>query len=210
MVFQIILLIGVAGLAFFFREDLALFLRGLKAGAQTTQDVGGVVSTVTTGIEQAGKNLASNLTLTVQPDTPIFGSETGILGSKSVEQFLKDAQTNLDSNIAGVNATLVDAQKNLEQFANDAQKNIVESGNQIFEDITNFFSSFGGQTETKPIATSVESTPKIMTQDGQTFDLSFLTPVEELEDSGGFVGANVVTTNEPIESTRFSGSGSLR
>lgn len=206
MVLPILLAIAFIGLLFTFRNEISAFAQDLRkspeeeAQQKIIDERGGLVNTSAFIFGEEGR---------VQINTAI--DETIQTAQTNVAQFIKDAQTNIDLGIAGVNTTLAEAQKNLEQFAKDAQTNIVESSNSVFEDITNFFGSFGGQQDLKPIATVIETAPKIMTQDGKTFDLSFLTSVEELEENKIFSGSNVVTLKEPVsEDTRFSGSGSLR
>ena len=142
-----------------------------------------------------------------------------------VDQFIKDAQTNIDLGLQGVNTSLVEAQQNLEKFAQESQANIVktvddsskafnESLSGAQDNITKFFSDsalniqnfFGGQSMPKAIATTIPTNPPLTTKSGTpVIDLSFLTSVEPISGQGSKV------TEEELEvkaissrATRFS------
>jgi len=224
MVLPLIIGIALIGILFTFRNEIKAFAQDFREDkteeellTQQTRDERGALANTTAFFlgEQGLLDLQAQEEKRIATNQSIVTALTETIPA-NVDQFIKDAQLNIDNSIAGVNATLAEAQKNLEQFAQEAQANIVESKDNLFNDITNFFGSFGGQQDVKPIATNVVDAPKIMTQDGKTFDLSFLTSVEELEENSGFTGAQIVTTNDPIvdstssTSSRFSGTGSLR
>lgn len=211
MVLAPLIAVGVLALAFFFRNELGSFLKGFQTQQAFADDpVGFTQSSAGKAIEstfgtQALANLTSNLTF----DTSI------------AEKQLADLQAKIESTIiqpiaVGVNTSLLDAQKNLEQFAKDSQKNIttaIETTQKEFgqagESITTFFadastniqSFFGGQAIPKVIATTVDPKPTITKPAG--IDLSFLTSVETLEGQGSKL-------EEEAQKSRFSGTGSLR
>jgi len=225
MVLAPIIGIGLLALAFFFRNELGAFIKGFQAQQAFGEDpVGFTTSSAGSFIEetfgeQALKNLTSNLTL--DPS----------IAQKQLEDLLAQGEKNLASNItgiqtkvidpivAGANQTLVDVQKNLEQFAKDSQQNITNAQNLIdttfekagtditnfFSPITDFFNSFGGQSQTKEITKTIDvnQTQEIKTQQGGTIDLSFLTPVESIEGQGSLLEMEA-------EKDRFGGTGSLR
>ncbi len=226
MVLPLIIGIALIGILFTFRNEIKAFAQDFRQEKtadelleqQTIDERGALANTTAFFLgEQGLLDLQKAEADRIATNQSIVTALTETIPA-NVDQFIKDAQLNIDNSIAGVNATLAEAQKNLEQFAQEAQTNIVESSNSLFEDITNFFGSFGGQQDVKPIATNVVDDPKIMTQDGKTFDLSFLTSAEDLEANKltSFTGNQLVTTNDPIvDSTssagdRFSGTGSLR
>ena len=95
----------------------------------------------------------------------------------AIDKFFKDAQTNLQSNITGVNETLVQSQQNLEKFAQESQATIVSNVNQFQKDVAtnvsgigeglgkffeesrlNLENIFGGQAKPKPVSISIPTT----------------------------------------------------
>jgi len=151
----------------------------------------------------------------------------------AINKFISDSQKNIDLGIQGVNTTLVEAQQNLEKFAQDSQANIVktvddsskafnQSISGVGEGFSKFFQEsalniqnfFGGQTMPKAIATSVTQNPPITTKQGTpVVDLSFLTPTDTLEGQGSKVEtqeAEMVVQTDRTTSSRFGGSGSRR
>jgi len=204
MVLPILLGLGFVALLFTFRNQISGFINDLKAGKTEEQ----IAQTALVETRGAIPNTIAFLT-----------GEQGLNDFNEFDKaldaaFLKgvtDIQNNFDKTVVGVNQTLADAQANLENFAKDAQTNIQDAVDSAIKNTSDFFAGFGGQSEPKPVITTVEPNPVIQTQSGQTFDLSFLTPVDVLEQNK-ILGTQTVTSNEvkDLSESRFSGSGSLR
>jgi len=94
-----------------------------------------------------------------------------------INKFITDSQMNIDQALTGVNETLVEAQKNLANFAQESKTTIVSNVNQFQKDvnknvsgfgegIAKFFEDsrinleniFGGQAKPKPVATVFPTT----------------------------------------------------
>ena len=127
-----------------------------------------------------------------------------------IEKFLSDSQMNIDQALTGVNETLVEAQKNLANFADESKATIVTNVTQFQKDVDknimgigsglegiksgifqfgvdtriNLQNLFGGQATPKAIATSITPTQKITTKSGGTIDLSFIQGVEPISGQG--------------------------
>jgi hypothetical protein len=107
-----------------------------------------------------------------------------------VNQFLTDAQTNLNLAVTGVNTSLVQSQQNLENFAKQAQENIAKSINETGENIDTGIKATQTAIDTsiKETQTSIDSTFK-GAQDffGNLFNNPF----------GGQSASKVVVTETP-------------
>lgn len=104
--------------------------------------------------------------------------------SIAINKFIADANKNLESNLTGINTSLVNAQQQLETFAQESQQTIVSNVNQFQKDVdtnisgigagledirsgifqfgkdtrTNLENIFGGQAKPKPVAKTISTT----------------------------------------------------
>jgi len=131
-----------------------------------------------------------------------------------IDKFLADSQMNIDQALTGINTSLVQAQKDLSNFADQSKTTIVSNVNQFKKDVDknvsgigsglddikqgifqfgvdtrlNLEKIFGGQVTPKAIATTVTQTPPITTKKGTpVIDLSFLQGVEPISGQGSKV-----------------------
>ena len=145
-----------------------------------------------------------------------------------IEKFITDSQKNIDQALTGVNESLVNAQKNLQTFADESKATIVTNVTQfqkdvdtnisgIGEGITKFFEDsrlnleniFGGQTTPKAVATSISPVQKITTKSGGTIDLSFIQSVEPISGQGSKITeeeleVKAITSRTSGRATRFN------
>jgi len=222
MVLGIIVIVALIGLALTFRNEIKDAFADFRK-EPTEQEV-----------ERTERGAVENTQAFILGEEGLANlKEQSAQNKIAIDKFISEAQANLTSNITGVSETLVQAQKNLETFAQESQANIVKTVDDsskafqtsisgIGENINKFFADtslniqniFGGQAVPKAVATTIPTSPVLTTKQGTpVIDLSFLTSVETLEGQGSKVEteeAEMIVQTDRVTSSRFGGSGSLR
>jgi len=204
MVLPIIIGLALLALLFTFRDEIKAFAEGLgkpQTEEEIAQDERGA-------IENTKRFIFGEGTI----DELNRQSEQNKI---AIDKFILDAQQNLQSNITGVNTTLIEAQKNLSTFAEqskqtiqtnvnqfqiDVNKNVSgigESFSQFIEDSRlNLTNIFGGQAKPKAIPTPAGSIqPLNLTQFAQQAQLPSL-PKPQITSRRGSI-----TTAQPVNQT---------
>ena len=187
MVLNAVVALGLIGLVFLFRNDIASFLGVLRFASGATGGGGGEVpfeeslagkAVETTFGTQAVTNLTSNLTATPIPEDPLFGTQgiftnpeesalspIFVAGQETAKIFTDPAESVLSPVFQAGEETrkIVDEiSKSIDQAGQVAGVNAItalqEFEKVISDTLGGLFSFFGGQQEPKMILTQEEAT----------------------------------------------------
>jgi len=204
MVLALIPIIAIGALLVIFQEQIRNFLDDLrkpKTESEIAQDERGAIENTKRFI--FGEGTVDEL------------NKQSEANKIAIDKFITQAQQNLQSNITGVNQTLVEAQQNLATFAEQSKQNITKNVNQFQIDVNknvsgigesfsqfvedsrlNLTNIFGGQAKPKAIPTPAGSIqPLNLTQFAQQAQLPSL-PKPQITSRRGSI-----TTAKPVNQT---------